>query len=177
MSLLQFAGLSASAFLLAISTALADAGHSHIGEPGKVSAADRTVTITMHDNYYEPESLQVKAGETIRFIVKNEGELLHEFSIGTAATHAEHQKHMAMLLEHGMLTATAVVGSDQMDHAKTGDMSMKEMRHDDPNSVLVEPGSTEELVWIFPNANDLEFACNIPGHYESGMAGEIKLGG
>ena len=49
------------------------------------------------------------------------------------------------------------------------------MKHDDPNSVLVEPGKTAELVWKFTQPTELEFACNIPGHYESGMAGPINF--
>jgi uncharacterized cupredoxin-like copper-binding protein len=41
--------------------------------------------------------------------------------------------------------------------------------------VLVEPGKTKELTWTFTEATDLEFACNIPGHYESGMVGDIRF--
>ena len=50
------------------------------------------------------------------------------------------------------------------------------MKHDDPNSVLVEPGKTKDLVWTFTQAADLEFTCNIPGHYESGMVGNFRFG-
>ncbi len=49
------------------------------------------------------------------------------------------------------------------------------MKHYDPNSVLIEPGATEELVWTFTNATGLEFACNIPGHYQSGMVGKVNV--
>ena len=31
------------------------------GEPGKASEATRTITVEMHDNYYEPDSIEVKA--------------------------------------------------------------------------------------------------------------------
>lgn len=169
-----------SAAVLAIpAIALADAGHAHgtaaIGEPGKASAATRTVEITLADNRYEPESVRVKAGETVRFVLTNAGELLHEFNIGTAAMHAEHQKEMAMMMDHGMLTPTGVNHEMmKMDHSRMGtDMPM---RHDDPNSVLVEPGETKELVWTFTAPGEIEFACNIPGHYQSGMVGSIRFG-
>lgn len=155
--------------------ALADAGHSHgaaIGEPAKASAATRTIQVTLGDNYYEPERIQVKAGETVRFVLTNKGELLHEFNIGTAAMHAEHQKEMALMVDHGMLTANGVNhGMMDMDHSGMG----HGMKPDDPNSVLVEPGQTKELVWKFPKAIDLEFACNMPGHYEAGMVGEVEF--
>lgn len=166
------AGLSAMSTL-----ALADTSHSHgaaIGEPAKASAATRTIQVKLGDNFYEPKTVQVKAGETVRFVLKNTGELLHEFNIGTAAMHAEHQKEMMQMMESGMLTATGInTDMSKMDHSK---MDGHSMQHDDPNSVLVEPGKTKELVWRFTQAADLEFACNVPGHYEAGMVGDIRFG-
>jgi uncharacterized cupredoxin-like copper-binding protein len=172
-----FAGAFAAALLTAGAAAVADAGHGHtaaIGEPGMKAKATRTVTITIRDNTYEPESIDVKKGETIRFVVKNTSELLHEFNIGTAAMHAEHQKEMAVMAEHGMITATGI-NRDlmNMDHSKMG---LPVMKHDDPNAVLVEPGKTAELVWKFSKTAKLEFACNLPGHYEAGMVGQIHFG-
>lgn len=49
------------------------------------------------------------------------------------------------------------------------------MKHDDPNSVLVEPGKTAELTWTFTKATNLEFACNIPGHHQAGMVGKLTV--
>ena len=50
--------------------------------------------------------------------------------------------------------------------------------HDDPNSVLLNPGETKELVWRFEQAGlSLEFACNVPGHYQAGMVGEFQMDG
>ncbi len=172
--------LGAAALAALPGVALADAGHSHggaaIGEPGKASAKTRTVEVTLGDSYYEPESVRVKAGETVRFVLTNEGELLHEFNIGTAAMHAEHQKEMAMMVDHGMLTATGVDEKMMnMDHSGMAGMDHGGMKHDDPNSVLVEPGKTKELVWKFPKAAELEFACNMPGHYEAGMVGKVDF--
>lgn len=151
-------------------------GHGHaatIGEPAKASAAKRVVQVELGDNYYKPESLSVKAGETVRFVLKNKGDFLHEFNIGTATMHAAHQKEMAMMVEHGMLTPTGINTSmSGMDHSKMG---MAEMKHDDPNSVLVGPGETKELTWKFTKETALEFACNMPGHYESGMVGKVAF--
>ena len=153
-------------------------GHGHgggmqIGERGDPSQADRTVEIIMKDNYFEPETISAKAGETVRFVIRNHGEFLHEFNIGTATMHAEHQKEMAMMMEHGMITPTKIDHERmKMDHGAGGHA----MNHDDANSVLVEPGKTVELVWTFADATDLEFACNVPGHYDSGMMGEIHMG-
>lgn len=49
------------------------------------------------------------------------------------------------------------------------------MAHDDPNSVLLEPGQPGEIVWKFTKAAALEFACNVPGHYEAGMMGRVHF--
>lgn len=171
-------GASALALAAAAQAAEGPAGHGHtpgsssaIGEPAKASGTTRTVMVKLIDNAYEPESVQVKAGETIRFVLTNAGQLLHEFNIGTAVMHAEHQKEMATMMEHGMLTPTGV--NPQMMNMDMG--GGRSMKHDDPNSVLVAPGEKKELVWKFTQAVDLDFACNIPGHYESGMVGKIEF--
>ncbi len=176
----------AAAFALASQAAEGPPGHSHdhgasaIGEPAKATAQTRTVAITLIDNAFEPDRVTVRAGETVRFAIKNSGQLLHEFNIGTAAMHAEHQKEMAMMAEHGMITATGVdAHMMKMDHSHMGHGAPgapMAMKHDDPNSVLVAPGETKELVWKFTKAAELEFACNIPGHYEAGMVGKVEFG-
>lgn len=167
--------------LVAFATAPASAAGSHsgghgdaaIGSPASAAEADRTIEIVLRDNYYEPGSVQVQAGETVRFLVKNAGRLVHEFNIGTAAMHAAHQDEMMMMVEHGVLTA------DSFDEAAGNAMqaSMGHGAHDDPNSVLLEPGKSGEVVWTFPASGTLEFACNVPGHYDAGMAGDIAITG
>lgn len=170
------AGFAVAAASFAVPAAFADAGHSHgaaIGQPAPASAASRTVEVTMYDNYYQPEEITVQAGETVRFVVTNRGQLVHEFNLGTAAMHAAHQDEMQMMVDHGVLHA------DRIDHQAAQHMqaTMGHGMHKDPNSVLLEPGQTGEVVWSFPNdaSVDVEFACNVPGHYDAGMQGEIEL--
>ncbi|WP_454255547.1 cupredoxin domain-containing protein [Pseudomonas sp. Marseille-Q8238] len=159
---------------------LADPAAS-FGHPAKADAAARTVQITLGEMFYEPAELQVKAGETVRFVLHNQGSLLHEFSLDSAAQHIEHQKRMQMMQDMGMLTPTGLNHDmSQMDHSKMGrDMAGMDhaamMKHDDANSVLIEPGQRAELVWTFAEATTLEFACNIPGHYQAGMVGTLKV--
>lgn len=164
--------------LLAAGTLLAagahDSGHTHgasVGQPGEAADATRTVTVAMYDNYYEPETIEVSAGETVRFIVENKGQLVHEFNIGTQAMHEEHQAEMLAMVEHGVLLGARI------DHEKMA-MDMGDghsMKHDDANSVLLEPGQSEEMIWMFSKQGDLEFACNVPGHYQAGMVGKVKF--
>lgn len=148
-------------------------GHPAVGQPAKPAAASRTVQVDMYDNYYVPETVTVKAGETVRFVVTNKGQLVHEFNLGTPGMHAQHEAEMQMMVEHGVLEADRI--NRHMMNVDMGGGHV--MRHDHPNSVLLEPGQTGEVVWTFPNdaTVDLEFACNVPGHYDAGMQGEVQL--
>ena len=141
------------------------------GELGKASEASRTITVEMYDNYYEPEEITVEPGETVRFVVKNEGSLVHEFNIGTPSMHEGHQKEMMMMVEHGVIQG----GKLNQDMMSMDMGNGKTMKHDDPNSVLLEPGQSKEVVWKFTEKGDIEFACNVRGHYESGMYGDVNF--
>jgi len=141
------------------------------GEPGKASQASRAINVEMHDNYYEPETIEVKPGETVRFVVENKGNLVHEFNIGTPGMHDAHQKEMQMMVEHGVIQG-GQIHHDMMNMDMGNGHSMK---HNDPNSVLLEPGQSEEVVWTFADKGNIEFACNVPGHYQAGMYGEVNF--
>jgi uncharacterized cupredoxin-like copper-binding protein len=38
------------------------------------------------------------------------------------------------------------------------------------------PGKEGEIVWQFTKAGTVNFACLMPGHYEAGMKGQVKVG-
>ena len=141
-----------------------------IGEKGKPSEVTRTITIKMHDNFYEPSEINVKKDETIKFIVLNVGELVHEFNIATKEMHIKHQPEMMMMVENEILL------SDKVDKEKMRQMAKNNpaMAHDHSNSVLLSPGEKAELIWKFSNKTKLEAACNVPGHYEAGMIIKIN---
>lgn len=145
---------------------------SAIGEAGKAAAVARTIEVVMTDNRFSPESISIRKGETVRFKVANKGNFVHEFNIGTAAMHAAHQKEMAMMVEHGVLEVDKI----HYDRMKMKMPDGHTMEHNHPNSVLLEPGKSGDIVWKFTADSRLEFACNLPGHYETGMVGTIELG-
>ena len=117
------------------------------------------------------DTIQVKKGETVKIIVKNLGELVHEYNIGTKKMHIDHQPEMARLIEHDILLG------DRIDHKKMKEMSKKDhsLGHKHANSVMLEPNKTGEIIWKFSKDISLEMACNIPGHYETGMVGPIII--
>lgn len=152
-----------------------DSDHSNasvIGMPGKIAALDRQVSVVMKDYSYEPSSLEVKSGETILFKIINEGKLLHEFGIGTSAMHAEHRKEMAKMMEHGMIDIQQVREDGEV---MTQNPEQVQMSHDHPNSILLKPGEIGSFLWHFFEPAELQFACNVPGHYELGMVGTIQV--
>ena len=157
--------------LILFSTSSFSASMNMIGEKGDPNKVDRVIEIEMHDNYYYPENIDVKKGETIKFIVKNLGNLVHEYNIGTKEMHIKHRPEMMKLVENEILLA------DKIDRKKMKEMSKKDhsMGHSHANSVLLEPNETGEIIWKFSKNISLEMACNMPGHYEVGMVGQINL--
>jgi len=148
-----------SILILGAWSALALAGGKHAGghddeataygEPGKAAQVSRVIEVQAADNMrYAPAAITVRRGETVKFVVKNTGKLPHEFVLGNAQSLKEHAETMRRY---------------------------PDMEHDDPNMAKVAPGGTGNLIWKFTRAGTVEFACLIPGHYEAGMKGRIRV--
>jgi uncharacterized cupredoxin-like copper-binding protein len=118
------------------------------GGPGNPAEVRRTIRVEARHDDFNVKTIQVRAGETVRFVVTNDDYEPHEFAI---ASPQEHEEHRAMMRK------------------------MPNMRHDDPNVITIDPGQTKELVWKFGKDANIEFACNIPGHAEHGMAGKFRV--
>ena len=155
-------------FILIPSISIAESMNM-IGEKGKEKEVDRIIEVKMYDTYYEPNEFKIKKNETIKFIVYNYGELVHEFNIATKEMHLNHQPEMMRMVENEILLA------DRIDKQKMMKMSKKDhsMAHKHSNSALLSPGESAELIWKFNNTLDIEAACNVPGHYEVGMIAAI----
>ena len=127
----------------------ADGHAAALGKPGDPDKVTRSVVVEMSDAMrFKPASVRVKRGETIRFIVRNTGKLKHEMVLGTIKELKEHAELMR---------------------------KFPEMEHADPNQVSVEPGKTGELIWQFTKAGTFDFACLVPGHFEAGMVGKVRV--
>ena len=147
------------------------ASMNHIGEKGEPSKVDRVIKIKMYDNYFEPNEINIKRGETIKFLVHNYGSLVHEFNIGTKKMHLNHQPEMITMMENGILLG------DKIDYKKMKEIAKTDhsMAHSHSNSVLLEPGKSGEIIWKFNTEINLEAACNVPGHYENDMIIKINF--
>ncbi len=178
-----------TAILVAATTAASAAGkhggghgHGHksqysydFGMPGKPADVARTIQIIATDNRFDLPEISVEAGETVRFVIFNRGDFLHEFNLGPPEMHAKHQAEMLKMMERGELTSTEMAHGDK-HHARHGKRHGRGMmHHDHDNAVLIPPGEQREMIWKFKHSHNLEFACNLPGHYESGMVGKLKF--
>jgi uncharacterized cupredoxin-like copper-binding protein len=141
-----------------------------IGNKGQEKNIGRIIKVSMYDNYYQPNKFNIKKNETIKFVIENKGQLVHEFNIATKEMHLKHQPEMMMMVEHEILLA------DKIDKKKMKEMSKKNpaMAHSHSNSVIVSPGKKAELIWKFSNSVNIEVACNVPGHYDVGMIAKIN---
>ena len=142
-----------------------------IGSKGKESDVTRVIKVAMYDNYYEPSSFKIKAGETIKFEVENLGELVHEFNIANKMMHMKHQPEMQRMVENEILLADSI---DKVKMKKMAKMD-KAMGHSHSNSVLLEPKQKGNIIWKFDNAVNIEIACNVPGHYQVGMIAKVDI--
>ena len=140
------------------------------GEKGEPAEVSKVIIIKMYDNYYEPNKFKIKKNQTIKFIVHNHGELVHEFNIATKAMHLKHQPEMIKMVENEILLV------DKIDKKRMKELSKKDhsMSHSHSNSVLLEPNQSGEIIWKFNTEAELEAACNVPGHYEAGMIAKIN---
>ncbi|XKE44170.1 copper-binding protein [Halomonas organivorans] len=159
--------LLVAVFGLASTTALAGAGHgSGNSQADTEPSIDRTFAFEAGDMWFTPGKLEIDPGETVKFEITNAGNLEHEFVIGDAAAQAEHREMMRKMASSGGHDMSAGHHGGGQDDAA----SMP--------SVTISPGETATLVWTAPHdVEEVEFACNIPGHYEAGMNGDIQIEG
>ena len=142
-----------------------------IGSKGNANDVSRVIKVIMYDNYYEPSSFQINAGETIKFEVENAGELVHEFNIANKMMHIKHQPEMEKMVENEILFADSI-DKDKMKKMAKMD---KSMGHSHSNSILLEPKQKGDIIWKFDNAVNIEVACNVPGHYQAGMIAKVNI--
>ena len=52
---------------------------------------------------------------------------------------------------------------------------MPNMEHSEPHMAHVAPGASGEIVWQFTRTGEFQFACLLPGHFEAGMVGTVRV--
>lgn len=124
-----------------------------VGEPGNKANATQTIRITMRETedgkmIFTPAVFKVRKGQTVKFAIKNAGELDHEFVLDQEDKITEHKAVME---------------------------KFPEMEHDDPNAIRLAAGKSGEIIWKFTNDGTFKIACLVPGHYDAGMHGDVTV--
>lgn len=152
MKVTVFFALVLIGFVPRLASAHPEAGMHHdeaIGEPGRLDQVSRVIDIRMDDNMrFTPSSVAIRQGETIRFVVRNDGKLRHEMVIGSLAALKAHAEHM---------------------------MQFPGMKHSEPNQLSLESGQKGEIFWHFTRAGNFYFGCLQPAHLRAGMIGSIAV--
>ena len=119
------------------------------GREGNPTKVTRTIKVDMNDTMrFDPTSITVRRGETIRFVVANSGKTMHEMVLGTLD---ELKKHAELMRKH------------------------PGMEHDEPYMAHVAPGKRETIVWAFTKPGEFYYGCLVPGHFEAGMIGKVVV--
>ncbi|MFS1947662.1 copper-resistant cuproprotein CopI [Vibrio lentus] len=125
-------------------------GMSEVGMPAQGAKPDKVVHVLLSDDMKITfkNKVDIEPNDVVQFVVMNTGKIDHEFSIGSASEQLEHREMMKHMGNHA---------------------------HDSGSTVTVKPGKAKQMLWHFHGDNQVEFACNIPGHAEAGMAKSITL--
>lgn len=146
---------SSQAFAMDDHSAHNHATHSHsmastVGKPSDASLANKTIKLDLLDSmrFEFHNTMSIKEGDIVRFVVTNKGVIDHEFSIGSEK---EQKAHLEMMKQ------------------------MPNMVHSDGSTITVKPNETKELTWKFTKRDTVMFSCNIPEHFEAGMHHKVVI--
>jgi uncharacterized cupredoxin-like copper-binding protein len=153
-------------------------GHGHGAEDSHDQPANalmqsamevtRTIQVDMNDSMrFTPDVLQLAAGEAVKLVVHNSGKLPHEMVLGSEAALKAHAIEMQKLAgkSTGQGSGHASGHADGHHHGAGNDFI----------ELSVNPGETKEWVIRFDKAQTLQMACLIPGHFEAGMKGQLRV--
>jgi len=130
------------------------AADDHALTPLLAQVVSRSIALRMDDQMrFTPSQIEVQAGETVRFVVHNAGKTTHEMVLGSDAEIRLHAQAMQQGAGH------------EAGHS-----------HGSGAAITVAAGQKGELVVSFAQAQKLQMACLIPGHYEAGMRGTVNVG-
>jgi uncharacterized cupredoxin-like copper-binding protein len=123
----------------------------NFGRPGDARMVDRTIVVEMRDPIeFSPAAIDVKSGETIRFVVRNTGKHEHEMVLGTLKDLEAHNEEMK---------------------------AHPSMQHAEPHMVHLGPGESGVIVWRFTRPGEFHYACLVEDHFDLGMYGKIRVAG
>jgi uncharacterized cupredoxin-like copper-binding protein len=102
-----------------------------------------TVDVDINHSHFGLDDLRVRPGTTVRFVVRNNDPINHEFIVGDEAVHARHER------------------GTELVHPPV------------PGEVSVGPHDVGLTFFRFVRPGRYRYACHLPGHVAFGMVGDI----
>ena len=114
---------------------------------GCAGAGERTVEIVMRYSRFEPSALTVRAGQTVRFTLRNDDPIDHEWIVGHDDLHARHR-----------------TGTEPAHGERPTEQSIPALGVATTAVTFTEPGT-------------YRYICHRPGHEAYGMVGTLVVTG
>lgn len=105
----------------------------------------RTVEVAIAHSRFSPGELKFERGDRVRFVIRNEDPIDHEFILGDAEVQTIHENGTEAF--HGAV----------------------------PGEVSVPAGSTTSTTYTFEGRGSFIYGCHLPGHYDYGMKGTVRV--
>ena len=192
----QTVARSTTAMILAVSMLAAACGSG--GDGGEATGAggdpDAHIRVNMTEYGFGSDVIEVRAGQTVEFLLKNSGDLDHEFMIGREvtvgmdgmATGFGHDFFEGLMPtvdppEVGMVMGSMEIEMDTDGH-DDGSMETDTDGHDDGHHgfmVTLGPGATASVTVTIPDdaVGDWEIGCfrDKGSHWSSGMHATLRI--
>ncbi len=139
--------LAVPAMLLVAAGLLLTAGALVLQSGRAPAATQRTVAMTIHHSRFQPGTVRVEPGTTVRFVLRNTDPIDHEFIVGDEAVHQRHR-----------------VGRDRHHHGQV------------PGEISVPSGTEASTTFRFDRPGRFAYICHLPGHEAYGMVGTVEVG-
>ncbi len=103
------------------------------------------VTIAFHYSHFEPTEIRVPANRPVRFTLRNDDPIGHEWIVGPPEIHQVHR-----------------TGTDPVHDTR-------------PDEVTVPAYEVRTTLLTFDRPGTYEYICHLPGHEEYGMKGILTV--
>lgn len=183
--------------VVSILAAACGSGGDDSGASSSVSDPDVHIRVNMTEYGFGSDVIEVEAGQTVEFLLKNSGDLDHEFMIGREVTSG--MGGTATGFEHDFFDGLAPtvdppgakmdmesMDADDHDHDETMDMDDNDGTMDMDSGdhgfmVILKPGGTASVTVTIPDdaVGDWEIGCfrDKGSHWSSGMRATLRVKG
>ena len=118
---------------------------SALATSGCSSGPQGAVEIRIHYSRFQPSELTVPRGQPVRFVLRNEDPIDHEWIVGSEEVHRAHR-----------------TGTEPVHGARATEVTIPAL-------------GTRTTTITFPTSGTLLFICHLPGHEAYGMVGTLEV--